>query len=287
MNIRHLRYFLMVMETGSVSRAASVLGVTQPTLSIALKRLEQEFGTRLFAPDGRGIRPLAGAKQLEARARLAVRVLSEAKRDLTGIASVTLKIGLLQSLAENWLPALGNAWDGPVEIVEALADELERQVRGGALDMALTALPASWRLPHKLLFHEPYMLFVGPMHIFAGRQTVSLTDLDQQPFVLRQCCEKLGTGRRLLDEARVRFKVIARARQEATAAALVSSGVGCTLAPRSWHRPGMHAVRVAGLPLERTVALIWRAKANAEKAASIARKLEARTVAVFSLQGVA
>lgn len=284
MNIRHLRYFLMVMETGSVSRAASILGVTQPTLSIALKGLEQEFGTRLFAPDGRGIRPLAGAKQLEVRVRLAVRILSEARRDLTGIGSAALKIGLLQSLAENWLPGLRSAWDGPIEIVEALSDELERQVKGGAVDMALTALPASWRLPHRLLFREPYMLFVGPTHLLAGRRTVSLAELDQQPFVLRQCCEKLGTGRRLLDAAHVRFKVIARARQEATAAALVSSGVGCTLAPRSWHRPGMQAVKVAGLPLERTVALIWRTKANADMAADIARKLEARTVAVLPVE---
>jgi len=136
MNIQHLRYFLKVMETGSISRAAGLLGVTQPTLSVALKRIEQEFGARLFAPDGRGIRPLAGAKLLEDRVRLAVRVLSEAKRDLTGSAPAALKIGLLQSLAENWLPRLGNAWDGPVAIVEALSDELEKQVRGGAIDLA-------------------------------------------------------------------------------------------------------------------------------------------------------
>ena len=61
MNVQHLRYFLKVMETGSISRAAGLLGVTQPTLSVALKRIEQEFGARLFAPDGRGIRPLVPA----------------------------------------------------------------------------------------------------------------------------------------------------------------------------------------------------------------------------------
>jgi DNA-binding transcriptional LysR family regulator len=275
MNIQHLRYFLAVMETGSVSRAAGLLGLTQPTLSVALKRLEKEFGTRLFAPDGRGIKPLAGARLLEDRVRLAVRILSDAKRDLTGIAPIALKIGLLQSLAESWLPRLANACDGPVEIVEALPDELEKQVRSGAIDIALTALPAPSRLPHRLLFREPYMLFVGSSHPLAGRRTVDLAELDRQPFILRQCCEKLGTGRRLLEAAQVRFKVVARARQESTAAALLAAGAGCTLAPKSWLRPGLHAVKVNGLPLERAVGLVWTTKTNAEKIARLARKLDA------------
>ena len=136
--------------------------------------------------------------------------------------------------------------------------------------------PRSGRLPNQLLFREPYVLFVGSTHLFAGRRTVSLAELDQQPFILRQCCEKLGTGRRLLATAHVRFKVVARARQEASAAALVASGVGCTLAPKSWLRPGLHAVKIDGLPLERAVAMMWKAKANAGKAASIVRKLELR-----------
>jgi|GEM_PF-7001515 len=275
MNVRHLRYFLTVMETGSISRAASLLGVTQPTLSVALKRIESEFETRLFAPDGRGIRPLPDARLLEDRVRLAVRVLSEAKRDLAGIAPAALKIGLLQSLSESWLPMLGRAWNGPVTIVEALSDELKKQVRGGALDLAFTVLSPEDRSPHKVLFHEPYMLFVGPVHLFAGRRSIGLAELNGQPFVLRECCERLGSGRRLLDAAQVRFKIVAKTRQEATAAALVAAGVGCTLAPKSWLRPGLHAVKVEGLSLERAVGLMWKTKVNEERAADIAKKLKA------------
>lgn len=124
------------------------------------------------------------------------------------------------------------------------------------------------------------MLFVFcPVHEFAGRKTVPLSELDQQPFVLRQCCERLGTERRLLHAAGVRFRVVAQAKQEATAAALVSAGVGCTLAPKSWLRPGMHAVNVTGLSLERAIALTWKTKANARLAANIGKRLEAQTFA--------
>ncbi len=278
MNVHHLRYFLTVMETGSVSRAADAMGVTQPTLSIALKRLEQEFGVRLFARDGRGIKPLHGAKLLEERVRLALRVLSNAKQDLSGRVSAGLKVGLLQSLAEAWIPKLLNSWNGPIEIVEALGDDLEKQVSNGTIDVALTALPTRAALSHRVLLREPYVLFVGPMHEFAGRRTVPLSELDQLPFVLRQCCERLGSGRRLLDAAGVRFRVVAKTRQEATAAALVSSGVGCTLAPKSWHRRGVQAINVTGLPLERAIALTWKTKANAGLAANIGKSLEAQTV---------
>jgi len=279
MNIRHLRYFLTVMETGSISRAADALGVTQPTLSIAVRRLEQEFGVRLFARDGRGIRPLRGAKLLEEKVRLAVRVLSNAKQELSGVVQARLKLGLLQSLAEVWILRLLSACDGPVEIVEALSDDLEKQVSSGTIGVALTALPIRGALPHRVLFREPYLLFVGHMHEFAGRRAVLLSELDQQPFVLRQCCEKLGTGRRLLDGAGVRFRVVAKTKQEASAAALVSAGVGCTLAPKSWHRPGMQAINVTGLPLERAIALIWKEKANAGLAAKIGKRLEAQICA--------
>jgi DNA-binding transcriptional LysR family regulator len=275
MNIQHLHYFLKVMETGSLSRAAGLLGVTQPTLSIAIKRIEHEFGARMFAADGRGIRPLAAANLLEDRVRLAIGVLSEVKRDLAGTAPPTLKIGLSQSLAENWVSRLGIASGGPFAIIEALSDELEKQLRSGALDLALTVLSPGDRLPHKVLFHEPYMLFVGSTHLFAGRRTISLEELDQQPFILRQSCERLGSGRRVLDAAHVRFKVVAQTRQEATAAALVVAGVGCTLAPRSWLRPGLRAVKVEGLSLARTVGLVWKTKDNERRAGGIAKNLQA------------
>ena len=92
---------------------------------------------------------------------------------------------------------------------------------------------------------------------------------DGGPSVLRSL-----TGR-LLDAAHVRFKVVAKTRQEATAAALVAAGVGCTLAPKSWLRPGLRAVKVEGLSLERTVGLMWETKANEGRAAGIAKNLEA------------
>ncbi|RED31850.1 LysR family transcriptional regulator [Rhodopseudomonas thermotolerans] len=275
MNVQHLRYFLAVMQAGSVSRAAGELGITQPTLSQALKGLEREFGAPLFAPDGRGIRALPSAKRLEAKVRTALQTLAEAKRELTSPAPARLKLGVLPSIAADWLPKLLPADDGVIELIEAPADELEKLVASGGLDLALSIAPHR-NLHRKLLLSEPFQLFVGPDHPWSGRRTVALAELNGQPFVLRQGCERVGTGRRLLSTAGVRFRIVAKTRQESTAAALVAAGLGCTLAPASWGDANVRALDVGGLTLQRDVSLIWKQATGAKAAAKLAARLQVR-----------
>jgi len=273
MNVQHLRYFLMVMQTGSVSRAADQLGVTQPTLSLALKGVERDFGARLFAPDGRGIRALPDAKRLEAKVRLALQMLSEAKRELSGPTPAALKLGVLPSLSQAWLPAMIRAADRALDIVEAPGDELEKLIADGALDLALATGPQRHGLSRKVLLREPYQLFVGADHEWSGRRSVALSELGQRPFVLRQGCEQLGTGRRLLAAAGVRFRIVAKTRQESTASMLVAANLGCTLAPASWGNATLRGLDVTGLKLERSVALLWKQAAGAKAAELLAARL--------------
>lgn len=273
MNMQQLRYFLAVMETGSVSRAAALSSVTQPTMSVALKRLEAEFGSRLFAPDGRGLRALPAAKQLEPHLRTAVRAIADARRELAQDVSRPLRIGLLPSLSPVWLLAISKARTGHVEITEAPAHELNAQVVRARLDLAVTAFAGRSSLPHRVLLREPYRLFVGAAHEFAGKRRVALTDLHRQPFVVRQCCEQLGAGQRLLRAAGVRLNVVAKTRQEVSAATLVAAGIGVTLAPRSWSPPGVQAVEIGDFPLERTVGLVWKTKEAGKAAAELLARL--------------
>lgn len=277
MNIRQLRYFLAMMETGSVSRAATLTAVTQPTLSAALKRLEEHFGTKLFVPHGRGLRPLPAARQLETHLRAAVRAISDARSAVTRDASRPLRLGVLPTLAPAWLAPLAKACDSEVHICEAFADELSAQLSSGRLDLALTVLRGSSKLRHKVVAREAYQLFVGPTHEFAGRRRVLLADLQGQPFVVRECCELLGNGRRLLQAAGVKLKVVAKVRQEESAAALVRTGVGVTLAAGNWGEPGVRCIDVSDLALDRTVVIAWKAKEKTKIACAIAARLEAQT----------
>lgn len=276
MNVQQLRYFLTMMETGSVSRAAALSAVTQPTLSASLKRLEEHFGTKLFAPDGRGLRPLPAARQLETHVRAALKAISDARHAMTAPAPRPLRIGLLPSLAPVWLASLTKACDGEAYIYEASAEELSAQLSSGRLDLALTTLPGGSKLRRRAIMREAYQLFVGPAHEFAGRRRVSVADLRGQPYVLRECCELLGNGKRLLHAAGVQLRIVAKVRQEASAAALVRAGVGVTLAARSWAEPGIVGVEVSDLSLERDVFVAWKAKEVAKAATAIATRLGAQ-----------
>ena len=258
MNIQHLRYFLKMMEIGSVSRAAEQLGITQPTLSVALKGLETEFGAPLFAPEGRGLRPLPSAKQLEQYATKALQALVEAKRDLSKSAPDRLRIGVMYGMTPNWLAATIKAWPGPVQVIEASMEDLQKYIRNETVDVALTTSPDKPTLPHHIILREPFKLFVGPAHELARESTVALGHIHQLPFVLRQSCERLGTARRIMDCARVRFRIVAKVKQEATAATLVASGLGATIAPRSWAFSGLKSLKVTDFPLDRAVALFWK-----------------------------
>lgn len=273
MNLQHLRYFVTMMELGSVSRAAAQLGITQPTLSVALKRLEEEFGAALFVSAGRGLKPLPAALRLEDYARSALQTLAEARKDLAGKQTSELRVGILSSLASAWAPRVGKAWSGRVYLREGAADDLLEWLSRQSLDVVLTALSDRLSHPQLPLFREPFRLFVGAAHPLAGRASVPLADLHRQDLVLRQGCEQAGTARRLLEAAGVRFRIAARAVQESTAAAFVAAGLGCTLAPRSWGYPDLRSIPVESLKLERVVGLVWSTPKGAAAAGALAEAL--------------
>lgn len=109
LDLRDLRYFETIAETGHVGRAAKKLFRTQPALTGAVRRLEETLGTRLFERVGRGIRLTDAGAALQARAR-ALRIASEeAIREVTelgrGVAGV-VRIGTVPTVARFLLPPL-------------------------------------------------------------------------------------------------------------------------------------------------------------------------------------
>ena len=109
MELRHLRYFVAVAETGNLSRAAEKLFVAQPPLSVQIRQLEQELGQPLFTRHPKGVRLTAAGQALLPEAR---HLLHRAARivDLTRDASEgpggNLSVGFVPSASSTVLPAL-------------------------------------------------------------------------------------------------------------------------------------------------------------------------------------
>src|SRR5687767_12483832 len=103
MELRQLRTFLVVAETGSLSRAAGRLRIAQPALSRQIRMLEEEVGTELFQRHARGMALSEAGEVLIAHARGALRELDQAKSDLSALAgqvSGKVAIGLLPSVSD-------------------------------------------------------------------------------------------------------------------------------------------------------------------------------------------
>lgn len=106
MERRQLEYFLAVVDGGSVTSAAAALHVSQPTVSVALRVLEKEFGGQLFERTPNGLAVAAAGRALVGPARQILRDFSIAKesvRDVLGLTGGSLDIGAIPAVASGWL----------------------------------------------------------------------------------------------------------------------------------------------------------------------------------------
>jgi LysR family cyn operon transcriptional activator len=193
MELRHLRYFLAIVELNNLSRAAEKMCVAQSTLSHALSQLEEELGIALFDRVGRNIRlTQAGRVFHEYAARTcneAIRA-KRAMRDLNELDAGTFTLGAIPVFPLSFLPRAVSSFSQrypKVRIVvqDLLAAELEEKLALGALDLGIAFHPASRNdVESEYLFSERLVLAVGRGHPFAQKHRVQWKTLDSIPLAL-------------------------------------------------------------------------------------------------------
>lgn len=241
--LRQLEYLVHVVDEGTVTDAAAVLGVTQPALSHQLRALEHDLGGSLLERTPRGVRPtpLGRAVLPHARATLhdADRVRTAAARARDASAG-ELDVATVRSLGVAVLPAVLSAWrsDHPGVAVRVhehrhAADALAA-VTAGAVDLALAPLPDDHAGTARVVGEEELVVVVPPGHRLARRRsrTVRLEELADDPWVHYATDHGLAD---VLDAAAARcgFRPRAAVRTGETAAAprYAAAGVGTALVP--------------------------------------------------------
>src|ERR671916_301078 len=176
MNLRDLHYLVAVAEHRHFGKAADASFVSQPTLSMQLKKLEKELGVQLIERNPRHVLLTDAGRQVVERAQL---ILAEVD-NIHGIArqaadadSGTVRIGLFPTLAPYYLPHVVPQLhqrfpDLELLLVEEKTDVVPRQLSEGRLDAALMALPViDERLHVEPLFEEDFVLAVPADHRLA------------------------------------------------------------------------------------------------------------------------
>lgn len=145
MEIRQLQYFLAIADSGSMSKASTVLGIAQPALSRAVRLLEEDVGTQLFYRHGRGIRLTEEGAQFQATVRPLVQELLQAKEDIkvnAGIPAGSISFAMPPSmsavigsrLVEVFLERYPQV---RLQIIDAFSGYLNEWLVSGRVDMAI------------------------------------------------------------------------------------------------------------------------------------------------------
>jgi LysR family hydrogen peroxide-inducible transcriptional activator len=270
--LRELEYAVTVARLRHFGRAAQACGVSQPTLSEQIRKLEAVLGLSLFE---RGSKSVNVTPRGQAIVTQAERILAEA-RGLIDLArgandpfSGPLELGSIQTLGPYYLPRLlrdvRKAFpDLALRFTEGQTDPLVASLRAGTLDVLLVALPLYDRgLTVEGLFFEPFMVVCPRRHALAQRARAEMSDLSADDLIL------LEEGHCLRDQALSLCGGVAPAARHAasieTVWHMIAAGEGFSLLPALslQGRSALNAmVRQLEAPLPeagRTIALVWRA----------------------------
>lgn len=189
MEIRQLKYFIKTAELLNFSEAARVLFITQSTLSQQIKQLENELGTQLFERSSHGVVLTENGMELLPYAKktlLAVGNCFERMRDLQNITAGTLSIGVTFTfspiLTETLLTFMARFPKVKLNIVYKTMEELMVLLEKREVDFVLAFKPTTVAYPRihsHILFDNNLSVIVSKTHPMAGKQQISLPELQQ------------------------------------------------------------------------------------------------------------
>lgn len=259
-----LRYFLAVAELGSFSKAAQRVSVTQPTLSVGIAKLEEQVGARLFERTTRRVSLTpAGSKFLQ-HARRITQEYEAALREVSNTPQLKrVRAGILSTIPARDLERVvaahaKNSGGEALEILDSTERDIANRLSDGRLDVAITILrPGLESFAQEKLRNEPYVLFVSANHKLSGVEEMEGGELAGETMIVRRQCEGLPEISRYFTNRDVRPSFSLRTLSDDRAMSMVAAGLGVTVAPASFKRPGLASVNLAGFDLSRDVGLVF------------------------------
>jgi len=280
MTLTELKYIVAVARARHFGHAAESCFVAQPTLSVAIKKLEDELGVVLFERGGSEVSVTPLGAQIVAQAErvleqtAAIKELAKQNKDpLAG----ALRLGVIYTIGPYLLPPLvknliDNVPQMPLVLQENFTVRLLELLRQGELDAAIMALPLpDHGMSMQTLYDEPFVVAMPKTHPWAKRSEISAADLKTETMLL------LGNGHCFRDQVlevcpeMARFSSPGNGMQRTfegssleTIRHMVASGIGLTVLPRA-SVPDMHDKNgmLAFVPFmapvpDRRVVIVWR-----------------------------
>jgi len=280
MTLTELKYIVAVARERHFGRAAEACFVSQPTLSVAIRKLEEELGVVLFERGGSEVSVTPLGLKIVAQAQLILEEcanLVELARQGHDPLAGPLRVGVIHTIGPYLLPHLvptqiAQTPQMPLLLQENFTDRLLELLRQGEIDCAIVALP----LPDtgfaiQELYDEPFLVALPKTHPWCERTTISANELKNETMLL------LGTGHCFRDQVLEvcpelsRYSATSEGIQRTfegssleTIRHMVAAGIGITVLPKgSLSMPGHENQLLQYVPFEdpapdRRVVLVWR-----------------------------
>jgi len=269
MNLRDLKYLISVAKEQHFARAAEQSFVSQPTLSMQIKKLEEELGVQIFERSQKNFLVTKVGKEIIKKAEIILREAEEIRniaKNSKDPFSGELRIGAFPTLASYFFPKIVGKISKKFPqlkllLIEEKTEELLRKLQSGEIDVAFIAMPVSNDvLNFKKIFEEDFLLAVPKNHTLAKQKKIHAKDLKGQSLML------LEDGHCLRNQALEVCSMMSAFEQQdfkatslETLRQMVISGAGITLMPEIAVKKEdkIAYIKIANAP-KRTIGLYWR-----------------------------
>lgn len=281
MTLTELRYIVALHESGHFRKAAEQCHVSQPTLSIAVKKLEEELGVELFERTRHRVRATPIGDRIVQQARTVLQesrhLLTLAEQGKDPLGSV-LTVGAIYTVGPYLFPRLvtrlhERAPQMPLYIEESYTADLRSKLSDGDLDVIIVALPFTEpEIVTQEVYREPFVVLLPDGHPLAQRDQIDPAELASHRVLLMgeghcfrdQVLEVCRGLEQAISDRQTRGEAVLEGSSLETLKHMVASGLGITVLPRSAANLAQYGERsltvrpfVEPVP-ERTIALAWR-----------------------------
>jgi DNA-binding transcriptional LysR family regulator len=271
MDIKHLQYFLEVVEFNSFSRAADHLYITQPTISKMIKNLELELDVTLFERSRKQLALTDAGQIIYEQAKLidqAFKNLGTELEQLSGLKKGHIRIGLPPIFdAQNFLKMIGHFHEQhpgiTFQLVEYGSKKIEEAVESNNLDVGVIVLPTKKNLfDYFSIMEEDLKLILHASHPLAKKEKVTLIELANESFILFNKDFVLN-DRIILSCNAAGFNptIISESTQQSNIVEMVANKLGVALLPESvcdtLHKD-VCSVKIENPTISWNLAVIWR-----------------------------
>ncbi|WP_244998468.1 LysR family transcriptional regulator [Phaeobacter italicus] len=256
--VRQLEFFIATAETGQISRAAAMANVTQSSVTIAIRRLEELLGYKLFRRRSHGMELTAQGEAFLRHSHSILAALHEAvganHQEASSVSGI-VRLAVTDTISGYYLPAV---WERimarhpniQLEVIEASRPEIEEGLFQGQFDLgiALTSnLPNPERYEQRPVLSSPRNLWLAANHPLVMREDIAFADLTGENYILLTMDEHEATMQQVWSQFGFIPKLLFRSQSMEALRSMVARGMGVTILSdmvyRSWSLEGQRIVR--------------------------------------------